>query len=48
MFAKCAAALGCDNPFFPYATFLYPRKHQKTVRERERVEKGCIGKEWVK
>ena len=38
------------KPFFPNAAFLYPWKHQKTVRFFwcfQWVEKGSIGNKWV-
>ena len=33
---------------FPMQPFSTLQKHQKIVRERERVEKGCIGSDWLK
>ena len=39
------------NPFFPNATFFYPLKtseNRKVFQCFQGVEKGCIGKEWIK
>ena len=39
------------NPFIPNAPFLYPLKaseNRKVFWCFQRVEKGCIGNEWVK
>ena len=39
------------NPFVPNAPFLYPLKtseNRKVFWCFQRVEKGCIGNEWVK
>ena len=35
------------NPFVPNAPFLYPRKTSENLKVFQRVEKGCIGNEWV-